>query len=143
MRRHQDSRFPKRICHSLLNASIAIDISTHSLDKYFLSAPHTPGTGPRALLLLQFILPRNYSNGDQVSVTFLVLCILGSISWRDEEMDKCRDNPTVRYFSESTLLFSLLLPPNSMFTSAQQKAKVTQTSPKELSIINQVRPTGK
>lgn len=44
MREEQDSRFPSRIQHSLLHASIALCVSIHSFDKYVLSAYRIPGT---------------------------------------------------------------------------------------------------
>lgn len=55
-------------------------------------------------------------------------------------MDNWIDSLHLKYFQESILLFSSLLP-QSMFIS-QKKTKVTQTPPRELSIINQVRPLG-
>lgn len=57
-------------------------------------------------------------------------------------MDNWLDGPNLKYFQESILFFSLLLP-QAMFIISQKKTKVIQPPPRELSIINQVRPLGK
>lgn len=57
-------------------------------------------------------------------------------------MDNWADSPNLKYFQESILLFSLLLP-SSIFIFSQKKTKVTQTPPTELGKINQVGPLGK